>query len=146
VVVDDVRFWRAVDEACDAKGVLLTAYMELDTAKVKHEQNEREQRLAAVRAEVAELRGRADGGNERPLLAPCDHVRDSGRFGTPRFLPDVVSRLSQALLAAGLRQRTAAAEPAADVTQQAPDLRALAARVTRAWQLRQLGTRFRGTQ
>lgn len=55
----DERFWRVVDEACDAQGVLLTAYLELDATKAEYERNEREQRLAAVRAEAAELRSQA---------------------------------------------------------------------------------------
>jgi DNA-binding XRE family transcriptional regulator len=54
----DERFWRAVDAACDAGGALITAFLELEAAKAEYEQQEREQRLAAVRAKAAELRGR----------------------------------------------------------------------------------------
>jgi DNA-binding XRE family transcriptional regulator len=53
----DERFWRAVDDACDARGALLAGYMELEATKAEHEQQEREQRLAIVRAKAAELRG-----------------------------------------------------------------------------------------
>lgn len=53
----DERFWRAVDDACDAGGALLTVYLELAAAKAEHEQREREQRLTAVRARTAELQG-----------------------------------------------------------------------------------------
>jgi Helix-turn-helix domain len=48
----DERFWQVVDEACDAQGVLLAAYIELAAAKAEHEQNEWEQRLADARAKV----------------------------------------------------------------------------------------------
>jgi DNA-binding XRE family transcriptional regulator len=53
----DERFWRAVDAACDAGGALVAAFLELEAAKVEHEQREREQRLASVRAKAAALRG-----------------------------------------------------------------------------------------
>ncbi|HEU5472415.1 MAG TPA: helix-turn-helix transcriptional regulator [Actinophytocola sp.] len=51
------RFWRTVDSACAAGGVLVTAYLELAAAKAEYEQRERGQRLATVRAKAAELRG-----------------------------------------------------------------------------------------
>ncbi|MGH4016614.1 MAG: helix-turn-helix domain-containing protein [Pseudonocardiaceae bacterium] len=54
----DERFWRAADDACDAGGALLAAFLELETAKAEHEQRERDQRLAAVRAKATEIRGR----------------------------------------------------------------------------------------
>lgn len=53
----DERFWRAVDGACDAGGALVAAYLELEAAKAEHEQRERDQRLASVRAKAPELRG-----------------------------------------------------------------------------------------
>lgn len=52
----DERFWRVVDEACAADGVLLAAFLEVEAAKAEHEQREREQQLATVRARAAELR------------------------------------------------------------------------------------------
>lgn len=52
----DERFWRAVDATCQAGGVLVTAYLELETAKAEFEKRERERRLAEVRARVDELR------------------------------------------------------------------------------------------
>jgi transcriptional regulator with XRE-family HTH domain len=54
----DERFWRTVDDACDAGGALLAAYLELEATKAELEQRERDQRLASVRAKAAELRGR----------------------------------------------------------------------------------------
>lgn len=61
----DERFWRTVDSACDACGALLTAYLELETAKAEHEQREKENRLASVRTKAAELRGRTGLVNDR---------------------------------------------------------------------------------
>jgi DNA-binding XRE family transcriptional regulator len=56
----DERFWRTVDAACNAEGILLAAYLELEAAKAEYESREREQRLANVRAKAAELRGHSD--------------------------------------------------------------------------------------
>jgi transcriptional regulator with XRE-family HTH domain len=53
----DESFWRIADEQCQAGGTLLSAYFELEAAKAEHEQRGRDQRLAAVRAKAAELRG-----------------------------------------------------------------------------------------
>lgn len=77
----DERFWRTVDDACDAGGALLTAYMELEAAKAELEQRERDQRLATVRAKAAELR-------ERPGEAGSSHV-DSARQGDAPVLNDL---------------------------------------------------------
>src|SRR3712207_5403222 len=40
----DERFWRVVDDACNAGGALVAAYLELEAGKAGYEQREREQR------------------------------------------------------------------------------------------------------
>ena len=128
----DERFWRAVDDACDAGGALVAAYLELEAAKAEHEQREREQRLASVRAKAAELRDRVSiGGQEqRPIRSRTDEPPSS------RFLPEVISRLSDAMLAAGGRESTRQETAAIFGTDVLP-LPELTTRVKRAWQLRQ---------
>lgn len=64
----DERFWRAVDDACRADGVLLAAFLELEAAKAGYEHREREQRLAAVQAKAAELRVRSERDQGCALL------------------------------------------------------------------------------
>lgn len=127
----DERFWRAVDDACDASGALVAAYLELETAKAEHEQREREQRLVSVRAKAAELRGSVRVGiqEQRPVHP---HTGEPAR----RFLPEIVSRLSDAMLAAGGRG-SARQETAAPVDADVLTLPELTTRVKRAWQLRQ---------
>jgi hypothetical protein len=121
----DERFWRAVDGACDADGALLAAYLELVAAKAEHEQREHEQRLTSVRAKAAELRsGVSQAGSQRHA-----HVEDSA---SRRFLPEIVNRLSDAMLAAGRRHSTGQQTEVGQLT--LPELTAL---VKRAWQLRQ---------
>jgi transcriptional regulator with XRE-family HTH domain len=73
----DERFWRIVDDACQAEGVLLAAFLELEAAKAEHEQREREQRLSAVRARVAVLQGRAEDSNTRAEVPALDHLRQA---------------------------------------------------------------------
>lgn len=127
----DERFWRAVDDACNAGGALIAAYLELETVKAEHEQREREQRLASVRAKAAQLRGSVSAGDQgqRPAHA---HTGEPAR----RFLPEVISRLSDAMLAAGGRG-SARQETAANVDTDVLTLPELTTRVKRAWQLRQ---------
>jgi DNA-binding XRE family transcriptional regulator len=128
----DERFWRAVDDACDAGGTLLAAYLELEAVKAEHEQREREQRLAAVRAKAAELRGsrgRAGDQEQRPVHS---HTGEPVR----RFLPGVIGRLSDAMLAMGGRG-SACQEATAKVDSDVLALPELTTRVKRAWQLRQ---------
>ena len=98
----DERFWRAVDDACNAGGVLVTAYLELEAAKAEHEQREREQRLASVRAKVAELRGSVRAGDQKHRSASDEPVITTGRF-----LPEVIGLLSDAMLAVGAVDRHA---------------------------------------
>lgn len=127
----DERFWRTVDDACDAGGVLVAAYLELEAAKAEHEQREREQRLATVRAKAAELRGSVQAGGQEQCPAHA-HSRERAQ----RFLPEVISSLADAMLVAGgcgLARR----ETAATVDTNVLTLPELTTRVKRAWQLRQ---------
>ncbi len=79
----DERFWRSADAACDAGGALLAAYLELETAKAEHEQQDRDRRLEDVRAKAAELRGRRspvgdqtqDGGETQVGVPQLDELR-----------------------------------------------------------------------
>jgi DNA-binding XRE family transcriptional regulator len=73
----DERFWRAVDQACAADGVLLAAFLELEAAKAEHEQRGHEQRLVAVRAKVAVQQGLADGNVARVEVPALDHLRQA---------------------------------------------------------------------
>jgi transcriptional regulator with XRE-family HTH domain len=122
----DERFWRAADGACDAGGALVAAYLELAAAKAEHERREHEQRLTSVRAKAAELRsGVSQGATQRP-------VRVEGS-GAGHFLPEIVSRLSDAMFAANRRHTTGQQQTEARLLT-LPELTAL---VKRAWQLRQ---------
>jgi hypothetical protein len=72
----DERFWRVVDNACSAGGALLAAYLDLEAAKAEHEEREREQRLASVRARAAQLRDRSglnDAGSVNAAGTAGDH-------------------------------------------------------------------------
>jgi transcriptional regulator with XRE-family HTH domain len=129
----DERFWRAVDDACDAGGALLGGYLELEAAKAEHERREREQRLATVRAKAAELRGRVGRGDDQGQRLPRPDTDDTV---TRRFLPEVVSRLSDAMLAAG-RRRSMSRQPVATADGGVLGLPELTTEVRRAWQLRQ---------
>lgn len=124
----DERFWRTVDSACGADGALLAAFLELEAAKAEHEQREREQRLAAVRAKVAELRAQPVRDHRRALLpaAADDHAQPA-----QRFLPEVISGLSEAMLSPTRHERRQNTE------HDTASLEALTGRVRRAWQLRQ---------
>ena len=124
----DERFWRAVDEACAAEGVLLAAFLELEAAKAEHEQREREQRLAAVRAKASELRTRPAGDQSRLAQLAISH--DAAQ-PAQRFLPEVISGLSEAMLSPNRHKRGPATgnDPSC-----LPDL---TNRVRHAWQLRQ---------
>ena len=129
----DERFWRAVDDACDAGGALVAAYLELEAVKAEHEQREREQRLASVRAKAAKLRASVRAGDQRQ---PSVRSHSDESTTTGRFLPDVISRLSDAMLAAGGRgsaRHEATINIGADILA-LPDL---TTRVKCAWQLRQ---------
>lgn len=75
----DERFWRTVDDACQADGALLAAFVALEAAKVEHEQREREQRLSAVRARVIVLQGQAEDSHVRAELPALDRCL---RFAT----------------------------------------------------------------
>lgn len=120
----DERFWRTVDDACDAGGALLAAYLDLEAAKAEHEQRTREQHLASVRAKAAELR-RGQGISGRSMQSPTDVA------STGPFLPEVASLLATAMLAAGHRSAKQArlSEPLT--------LPMLTMHVKHAWQLRQ---------
>lgn len=134
----DERFWRAVDDACDAGGALVAAYLELEAAKAEHEQREREQRLASVRAKAAELRGSGRAGDQRQRSArpPTDPTDEPSTTG--RFLPEVIGRLSDAMLVAGGRGLAHQDTTGTGADMLAlPDLTDLTTRVQRAWQLRQ---------
>jgi hypothetical protein len=124
----DERFWRAVDDACDAGGALLAAYLALEATKVEHDRQERDQRLAAVRARAAELRGKVQAVDQGQgsLRSRADEQPT-----TSRFLPEVVTRLSDAMLAAG---RRSVDQPPPDEPLALPEL---TIQVKRAWQLRQ---------
>ncbi|MGQ0838520.1 helix-turn-helix domain-containing protein [Actinokineospora sp.] len=76
----DERFWRIVDDACGASGVLLAAYLELEAAKAEHERRERDQRLASVRARAAELRGQPD---RSAANLPAEVVTSAQRADVP---------------------------------------------------------------
>ncbi len=69
----DERFWRAVDAACDARGALLAAFVELEAAKAEHEQQEKERRLAIVRAKAAELRGQPSLASGQVSVSGMQH-------------------------------------------------------------------------
>lgn len=127
----DERFWRAVDDACNAGEALVAAYLELEAAKAEHEQREREQRLASVRAKAAELRGSVLAGDQKQRPAHS-HAGEPVR----RFLPEIIGRLSAAMLAASGRG-SARQEVAAKVDSDVLTLPELTTRVKRAWQLRQ---------
>ncbi len=127
----DERFWRAVDDACNAGGALIAAYLELEAAKAEHEQREREQRLVAVRARAAELRGSVRAGDQGQHPT---HPHNSEPIR--RFLPEVISRLSGAMLAAGNRSARSR-RPGVNVQDDVPALSELTTQVKRAWQLRQ---------
>ena len=131
----DERFWRAVDDACDAGGALVAAYLNLEAVKAEHEQREREQRLAAVRARAAELRGSARAGDQEGQRTVRLHTDEPA---ASRFLPEVISRLSDAMLAARSNRRGSVRQDAtADVHSGVLTLLELTTRVKRAWQLRQ---------
>lgn len=109
----DERFWRVVDDACEAGGVLLAAYMELEAAKAEDEQREREQRLTTVRAKAAELRG-------QPSLASGYAPVSGAQHGGLSVLDDLRYALlgHQAQLDRGLgRAPASAAQVAAGVVQ-----------------------------
>ncbi|MFL6140844.1 MAG: helix-turn-helix domain-containing protein [Labedaea sp.] len=127
----DERFWRAVDDACDAGGALLAAYLELEAAKSEHERLEREQRLASVRVKVAELRGSAGRNGDQGQRQSHAHADETA---ARRFLPEVISRLSNAMLASG-RRDSARRQPATSAELLA--LPELTTQVKHAWQLRQ---------
>ena len=122
----DERFWRIVDEAYGAGGVLLSAYMKLEAAKAEHEQREREGRLTTVRAKAAELRGSVSRGDDQRQHTSRSHADNPT---SRRFLPEVVSRLSDAMLASGRPVSSAG-----DDTLALPEL---TTQVQRAWRLRQ---------
>lgn len=88
----DERFWRTVDDACDACGALLAAYTQLEAAKAEGEQRGREQCLAAARAKAAELRGRPDPSDGQPPVTDGRHA----------YLP-VLDGLRRALLGREVR-------------------------------------------
>jgi DNA-binding XRE family transcriptional regulator len=125
------RFWRAVDDACNAGGALVAAYLELEAVKAEHERRERGQRLASVRAKAAELRGSVRAGDQEQRPAHS-HAGEPVR----RFLSEIIDRLSDAMLAAGGRG-SGRHEPAATVDTDVLTLPELTTRVKRAWQLRQ---------
>ena len=129
----DERFWRTVDDACDAGGALVAAYLEVEAAKAQHEQRQREQHLVSVRARAAELRGsvRAGDQGQRPVRSRTDEPVTTGRF-----LPEVISRLSDAMLAAGSRSARSW-QPDVNVHGDVPALSELTTRVKCAWRLRQ---------
>jgi transcriptional regulator with XRE-family HTH domain len=123
----DERFWRAVDDACDAGGTLLAAYLELVAAKAEHERREHGQRLATVRAKAAELRGQAGRAGEparRPPTRP-----HTGNTAARRFLPEIIGRISDAMLVAGRRGSGGKASTGDLLT-----LPELTVQVKRAWQ------------
>lgn len=62
----DQRFWAAADEVVGAKGVLVEAYLELETAKQTLAAQERARELAAVRARADQLR--AAGSPESAMV------------------------------------------------------------------------------
>jgi len=123
----DERFWRAFDEACSAEGALLAAFLELEAAKAEHEQREREQCLAAVRAKAAELRTRSERDQRQALLPAFDNKEQPAQ----RFLPEVISALAEAMLSPGRHDRVRATD------EDALNLPELTTRVRYAWQLRQ---------
>ena len=73
----DERFWQTVDDACQADGALLAAFVALEAAKAEHEQREREQRLSAVRARVAVRQGQAEGDHARAEVPALDQLRQA---------------------------------------------------------------------
>jgi transcriptional regulator with XRE-family HTH domain len=104
----DERFWRVSDDACDAKGTLVAAYLELEAAKAEHEHRTRDDELAEVRAKAAQLRiGSAaadwptpspfDEGDEQDALELARRVAatDLGAETLTR-LEDVVDELATA--------------------------------------------------
>lgn len=121
----DERFWRQADEACQAGGLLLTGFHELEAAKVEHQRAARVRDLDNVRAKVARLR--ADIRQAHDQRQTSRHLPMAETASRP-FLPEVTSRLADAMLAAGNR-------PVVDDELLA--LPELTARVKRAWQLRQ---------
>lgn len=116
----DERFWRAVDDACDAGGALLAAYLELGAAKSEHEQRERDQRLSGVRAKAAELRG-------RPCLAGGQASVTDGKLAD---LP-VLDGLRRALLGHH-------AQPAVEAGRTPPSAEQIEASVVQAHRLYQM--------
>jgi tetratricopeptide (TPR) repeat protein len=117
----DERFWRMVDDACDAGGALLAAYLELEAAKAEHEQRERGQRLAAVRAKAAELRGQPGLTGVRRTVVGGAH-----QVGIP-----MLDGLRRALLGHQPRSESPSATPAG------PGLHRLEASVVEAHRLYQ---------
>src|SRR6202011_5182420 len=83
----------------------------------------------------AELRTRPRPVEIRAQAAAHLHHDAVGRADTSRFLPEIVSRLSTAMLTA--RHQHADQTPATHPTRDELDLSALAARVEHAWRLRQ---------
>jgi DNA-binding XRE family transcriptional regulator len=128
----DERFWRTVDDACDAGGALVAAYLELETAKAEHEQREREQRLATVRTRAAKLRGSVGRAGDKGQRPADTHTGES----VCRFLPEAISRLSDAMLTAG-GCGSARQETTANIDADVLTLPELTTRVKHAWRLRQ---------
>ncbi|MBV9312549.1 MAG: helix-turn-helix domain-containing protein [Pseudonocardia sp.] len=128
----DERFWRAVDAACQAGGVLLAAYLELEAARAEHDQRQREQRLRGVRARAAELREQVGRAGDPVSSAP--QAADSA---ARRFLPEVISRLSAVMLAAG-RPGSTVRQSVANDDNAVLALPELTTCVKRAWHLRQV--------
>lgn len=127
----DEQFWTAADHAVKADGVLLRSFRELEAAKHAHEQQLRDAVLVSVQASAVELRARA---GDQPQLAA---FRDSktGPAVAPRFLPEVISRLSATMLA-GRRHRPPGGTVSL-VGKDRVDIGVLKDRVWRAWQFRQ---------
>jgi transcriptional regulator with XRE-family HTH domain len=131
----DERFWQVVDDACDAGGILVAAYLELEAVKAEHQHREREQRLASVRARAAELRGGGRAGDQERQRMVGSRTDEPT---TSRFLPEVISCLSDAILAARSSHRESACrEATTNVNCDVLALPELTTRVKRAWQLRQ---------
>lgn len=73
----DERFWRTVDDACRASGVLLAAFAALEAAKAEYDQRVHEQRLSAARTRVAVLQNQADRQPRPPEVPVLDELRQA---------------------------------------------------------------------
>lgn len=70
----DERFWRIADERCQAAGVLLGSYRELEVLRHQYEHRSREIEVAKASAKAAELRG-GDRESSPPPWETTDVMR-----------------------------------------------------------------------